>query len=200
MARPGVRAASRPPRSTMRRWRARLTRASSCQAMPASMRRRAPSPTRPARCARRHRRPLSMKPAPRRGRPCWLGARIEPLRFGPITAKQRLDRLLFYPDPHGIVAKQTSKLLAKRDETDIEPEKLAGASVAVQGFGAVDARALRQGLAKHWRPRRRRPRSAAATCARSRSTLRRSPPRRTPSGRATTSARGSPQAATTRST
>ncbi|HEY8248894.1 MAG TPA: imelysin family protein [Hyphomicrobium sp.] len=66
-------------------------------------------------------------------------ARIEPLRFGPITAKQRLDRLLFYPDQHGIVAKQTSKLLAKRDETDIEPEKLAGASVAVQGFGAVDA-------------------------------------------------------------
>ncbi len=65
--------------------------------------------------------------------------RIEPLRFGPVTTKQRLDRLLFYPDAHGIVAKQTSKLLSKRDEADIEPEKLAGASVAVQGFGAVDA-------------------------------------------------------------
>jgi uncharacterized protein len=65
--------------------------------------------------------------------------RIEPLRFGPITTKQRLDRLLFYPDQHGIVGKQTSKLLAKRDEADIGPEKLASASVAVQGFGAVDA-------------------------------------------------------------
>lgn len=65
--------------------------------------------------------------------------RIEPLRFGPITAKQRLDRLMFYPDAHGIVARQTSRLLAKRDEADIDPEKLAGASVAVQGFTAVDA-------------------------------------------------------------
>ena len=64
--------------------------------------------------------------------------RIEPLRFGPITTNQRLDRLLFYPDPHGIVGKQTGKLLAKRDEADIEPAKLAGASVAVQGFGAMD--------------------------------------------------------------
>jgi predicted lipoprotein len=64
--------------------------------------------------------------------------RVEPLRFGPITTNQRLDRLLFYPDPHGIVGKQTGKLLAKRDAADIEPEKLAGASVAVQGFGAVD--------------------------------------------------------------
>ena len=65
--------------------------------------------------------------------------RIEPLRFGPMMQKQRFDRLLFYPDQHGIVAKQTTKLLAKRDDADIEAEKLAGASVAVQGFGAVDA-------------------------------------------------------------
>lgn len=64
--------------------------------------------------------------------------RIEPLRFGPITLKQRADRLLFYPDAHGIVAKQTAKLLARRDDADIDPDKLAGASVAVQGFGALD--------------------------------------------------------------
>lgn len=65
--------------------------------------------------------------------------RIEPLRFGPITENKRLDRLLFYPDAHDIVGKQTAKLLAKRDEADIDPHKLAGASVAVQGFGALDA-------------------------------------------------------------
>jgi predicted lipoprotein len=65
--------------------------------------------------------------------------RVEPVRFGPITQKKRLDRLLFYPDAHGIVSKQTAKLLAKQDEADIEPRKLAGASVAVQGFGALDA-------------------------------------------------------------
>lgn len=65
--------------------------------------------------------------------------RVEPLRFGPITEKQRMERLLFYPDTHGIVARQTGKLLAKHEAADIAPEKLAGASVAVQGFGAVDA-------------------------------------------------------------
>jgi predicted lipoprotein len=65
--------------------------------------------------------------------------RIEPLRFGPVMQKQRFDRLLFHPDQHRIVAKQTAKLLAKRDDADIEAGKLAGASVAVQGFGAVDA-------------------------------------------------------------
>jgi predicted lipoprotein len=65
--------------------------------------------------------------------------RIEPLRFGPVTTKQRIDRLLFYPDAHGIVARQTNKLLAKRDDADIDPEKLTGASIAVQGFAAVDA-------------------------------------------------------------
>jgi predicted lipoprotein len=78
--------------------------------------------------------------------------RIEPLRFGPVMQKQRFDRLLFYPDQHGIVAKQTGKLLAKREEADIEAEKLAGASVAVQGFGAVDAALYGQGseaLASH---------------------------------------------------
>lgn len=64
--------------------------------------------------------------------------RIEAIRFGPITQKQRLDRLLFYPDPHGIVGKQTSRLLAKRDEAYIDADKLAAASVAVQGFGALD--------------------------------------------------------------
>ena len=66
--------------------------------------------------------------------------RIEPLRFGPIIQQQRIERLLFYPDPHGIVAKQISQAARQaRCEADIEPDKLAGASVAVQGFGAVDA-------------------------------------------------------------
>jgi predicted lipoprotein len=64
--------------------------------------------------------------------------RIAPIRFGPITYKQRLDRLLFYPDQHGIVGKQAAKLIAKRDDADLDPAKLEGASVAVQGFGAVD--------------------------------------------------------------
>lgn len=74
--------------------------------------------------------------------------RIEPLRFGPVMQNKRLDRLLFYPDAHGIVGKQTAKLLAKHDEADIDAQRLAGASVAVQGFGALDAALYGDGSAQ----------------------------------------------------
>lgn len=64
--------------------------------------------------------------------------RIEHIRFGPITETQRLDRLLFYPDARGIGRKQIARMLRKHDAADLEPDKLAHASVAVQGFTAVD--------------------------------------------------------------
>lgn len=64
--------------------------------------------------------------------------RIEHIRFGPITKEQGLDRLLFYPDPRGFTRKQIARLLQRHDEADIAPDKLAQASVAVQGFTAVD--------------------------------------------------------------
>ena len=64
--------------------------------------------------------------------------RIEHIRFGPITDKQRFDRLVFYPDPRGIAAKQIGRLLKRRDEGALAPQRLAGASVGVQGFAAID--------------------------------------------------------------
>jgi uncharacterized protein len=64
--------------------------------------------------------------------------RIEHIRFGPITADKRFDRLMFYPDPRGIARKQIARLLRRRDRDDIRPAKLASASVAVQGFAAID--------------------------------------------------------------
>jgi predicted lipoprotein len=64
--------------------------------------------------------------------------RIEHIRFGPVTESQRLDRLLFYPDPRGFARKQIGRLLKRQDASDLAPDKLAGASVAVQGFTAVD--------------------------------------------------------------
>ena len=139
-----------------------------------------------------------MPRAPRHARRSLAWGRIEPVRFGPITQKQRLERLLFYPDPHAIAAKQIAKLLAKGDAADIEPDKLAGASVAVQGFGAVDAVLYGKGaesLADGRHPKRR---SAAAMCTLWPSTSRRSPRRRTPHGPAISSRRGSPRAAATR--
>jgi len=64
--------------------------------------------------------------------------RIEHIRFGPITEHQRIDRLLFYPDPRGFARKQIAQLLKRKDEGALAPERLAGASIAVQGFTAVD--------------------------------------------------------------
>ena len=64
--------------------------------------------------------------------------RIEHIRFGPITDKQRFDRLVFYPDPRGIAARQIDRLLKRRDESALAPQRLAGASVGIQGFAAID--------------------------------------------------------------
>lgn len=63
---------------------------------------------------------------------------MEHIRFGPITEQQRLDRLLFYPDPRGIGRKQITRMLAHADYGDLALDKLAHASVAVQGFTALD--------------------------------------------------------------
>jgi uncharacterized protein len=64
--------------------------------------------------------------------------RIEHIRFGPITQEQGNDRILFYPDPRGIGRKQIDRLLTRHEASDLAPEKLKHASVAVQGFSAVD--------------------------------------------------------------
>jgi predicted lipoprotein len=64
--------------------------------------------------------------------------RIEHIRFGPITKSKRLDRLLFYPDPRGFARKQIARRLKRHDKAGLTPEKLAAASIAVQGFTAVD--------------------------------------------------------------
>jgi len=63
--------------------------------------------------------------------------RIEHIRFGPISKDQRLDRMLLYPAPRGIVPKQIARLLRQKDLKALEPHKLAHASVAVQGFTAI---------------------------------------------------------------
>jgi predicted lipoprotein len=64
--------------------------------------------------------------------------RIEHIRFGPITEEQRLDRLLFYPDPRGVAHRQIARLLSRQNDAELAPDRLARASVAVQGFTALD--------------------------------------------------------------
>jgi hypothetical protein len=63
---------------------------------------------------------------------------VENIRFGPVMSDNRLERVLFWPDRKGIGLKQVQGLLAKKDETALDPETLASKSVAVQGLGALE--------------------------------------------------------------
>lgn len=65
-------------------------------------------------------------------------SRIEFIRFGPITEDNRLERMLFWPDRKGTGLKQVQAALASGDPSVASAETLAGKSVAMQGFGALE--------------------------------------------------------------
>lgn len=65
-------------------------------------------------------------------------ARVEIIRFGPVTEKNRLERILFWPDRKGTGLKQVQAALQKEDPTATDPASLAGKSVAMQGLGALE--------------------------------------------------------------
>jgi hypothetical protein len=65
-------------------------------------------------------------------------AHIEFIRFGPITEDNRLERMLFWPDRKGTGLKQVQAALASTDPSVASAETLAGKSVAMQGFGALE--------------------------------------------------------------
>lgn len=63
---------------------------------------------------------------------------VEIITFGPIRENNRLERMLFWPDRKSIGLKQVQAALADKDPTAIDPAQLAGKSVAMQGFGALE--------------------------------------------------------------
>jgi len=65
-------------------------------------------------------------------------SRVEPLRFGPVTEQNRLERILYWPDRKSIGLKQVQRALAEEDPSVTDPAALAGKSVAVQGLGALE--------------------------------------------------------------
>ncbi|BDA86032.1 peptidase M75 [Aureimonas sp. SA4125] len=65
-------------------------------------------------------------------------SQVEFVRFGPAMADNRVDRILFWPDPRGIALRQVQGLLAGKDETATDPVALHGKSVAVQGLTALE--------------------------------------------------------------
>ncbi len=64
--------------------------------------------------------------------------RIEIVRIGPVLDDNRFERILFYPDRKGTGLKQVQALLRKQDEADTNAAAMAGKSVAIQGFGALE--------------------------------------------------------------
>ncbi len=65
-------------------------------------------------------------------------SRIELIRFGPVLADNRIDRILFWPDRRGIALRQIQGLLAERDLAALDAENLRQKSVALQGLGSLE--------------------------------------------------------------
>jgi len=64
--------------------------------------------------------------------------RIEIVRIGPVIDDNRFERILFYPDRKGTGLKQVQAVLQKQEEKDTDATTMAGKSVAIQGFGALE--------------------------------------------------------------
>lgn len=65
----------------------------------------------------------------------WSG--IEFLRFGPLVAANRYEKINFWPDPRGITSRQVQALLAAADAVP-DPTQLSAQSVAIQGLPALE--------------------------------------------------------------
>jgi len=65
-------------------------------------------------------------------------AEVEFLRLGPMAEIGRAERFYFWPDPRGVTQRQMNALIAKRDQSALDPAALVGKSAAVQGLGALE--------------------------------------------------------------
>jgi len=72
----------------------------------------------------------------------WAG--IEFLRFGPLVAANRFERIFFWPDARGVMLRQVQALLKQPDVAG-SAANLAGRSVAVQGLPALEYTLYREG-------------------------------------------------------
>ncbi|KQZ31628.1 peptidase M75, Imelysin [Mesorhizobium sp. Root552] len=65
-------------------------------------------------------------------------SQVEIIMFGPVREDNRYERMLFWPDRKSIGLKQVQAALAGKDPTAADTAQLAGKSVAMQGFGALE--------------------------------------------------------------
>jgi uncharacterized protein len=66
----------------------------------------------------------------------WMAA--QPLRFGPITRQQRLERLAFWPDKHNSAGKQYAQALQAMDPAAVAAVAAGEGTVALQGLPAFE--------------------------------------------------------------
>ncbi|WP_310621373.1 imelysin family protein [Flexibacterium corallicola] len=65
-------------------------------------------------------------------------AQVDFLRFGPLAAENRSQRLAFLPDSRSVTRRQINKLLANPDEKATKAATLKTKSVALQGLTALE--------------------------------------------------------------
>jgi hypothetical protein len=62
---------------------------------------------------------------------------LQHIHTGPASLQSRIDRIYFWPERKNAVIKQVGTLLQSGDAAALAPERIAVASVAVQGFPAL---------------------------------------------------------------
>ena len=67
----------------------------------------------------------------------WAG--VDFLRFGPMAQDGRYERFAFFPDVHGVGARQIRGFLVSQDEALLKPGAIAKQSAAVQGLPALES-------------------------------------------------------------
>ena len=65
-------------------------------------------------------------------------ASIQHIQFGPIEEKLRHHRIFYWPDKHSIGSRHMRRMLKKKNDSKLKPEKFSLISVALQGFPALE--------------------------------------------------------------
>ena len=65
-------------------------------------------------------------------------AKVQHLRFGPMTASGRRQRMALWPDPRGITGRQLRRVLRDQNEDFLQPAKLSQHSAALQGLTTLE--------------------------------------------------------------
>ncbi len=66
-------------------------------------------------------------------------AKVEFLRFGPMSVTGLPERFSFWPDPRGVMQRQLRALVGRRDQTALGADALRQKSAAIQGLPALEA-------------------------------------------------------------